>query len=169
MAEEDGEGAVAFGGRVEGGVAGVTGGRLGSAFAADGHGGGLDRVEAEFTQPQDDLVGAQVGAGLQAVVDGDAAGAEAELGGFEGEGRGEGHGVGATGARHEHERRLRALVRGVVKGAGVAGRTALGRTALGRTTGSRTAVLGEDVVEDAADRQAYRRDRRMGTHVRFPS
>jgi hypothetical protein len=30
-------------------------------------------------------------------------------------------------------------------------------------------VVGEDVVEDAADRQAYRRDRRMGTHVRFPS
>ncbi len=29
--------------------------------------------------------------------------------------------------------------------------------------------IGEDVVEYAADRQAYRRDRRMGTHVRCPS
>ncbi|GDY43735.1 hypothetical protein SANT12839_046170 [Streptomyces antimycoticus] len=27
----------------------------------------------------------------------------------------------------------------------------------------------EDVVEDAADREAYRGDRWMGTHVRFPS
>lgn len=29
--------------------------------------------------------------------------------------------------------------------------------------------VGQYVVEYAADRQAYRRDRRMGTHVRFPS
>jgi hypothetical protein len=29
--------------------------------------------------------------------------------------------------------------------------------------------IGQYVVEYAADRQAYRRDRRMGTHVRFPS
>ncbi|GAA3497448.1 hypothetical protein GCM10019016_045510 [Streptomyces prasinosporus] len=32
-----------------------------------------------------------------------------------------------------------------------------------------SAVVVEDVGQDAADRQAYRRDRRMGTHVRFPS
>ncbi|GAA0654819.1 hypothetical protein GCM10009535_37030 [Streptomyces thermocarboxydovorans] len=35
--------------------------------------------------------------------------------------------------------------------------------------GSVFSVFSEDVVEYAADRQAYRRDRRMGTHVRFPS
>ena len=102
----------------------------------------------------DDLGGAQVGAGLQTVVDGDAAGADAELGGLEGEGGGERHGVGAAGARDEHERRGRLLVRRP------AGEAVL---AQGRR------VVGEDVVEYAADRQAYRRDRRMGTHVRFPS
>jgi hypothetical protein len=35
--------------------------------------------------------------------------------------------------------------------------------------GVRGVLVVEEVVEDAADRQAYRRDRRMGTHVRFPS
>ena len=40
---------------------------------------------------------------------------------------------------------------------------------VGREAAGRPAVFGEDVVQDAADRQAYRRDRRMGTHVRFPS
>jgi hypothetical protein len=82
------------------------------------------------------------------VVDGEAAGAEAESGGLEGEGGGEGHGVGAAGAGHEDERRGRPLVRTLLGG---------------------SVVVGEEVVEDAADRQAYRRDRRMGTHVRFPS
>ena len=38
-----------------------------------------------------------------------------------------------------------------------------------RATGGGRVMVGEDVVEYAADRQAYRRDRRMGTHVRFPS
>jgi hypothetical protein len=38
-----------------------------------------------------------------------------------------------------------------------------------RDRGGGAVVFGEEVVEDAADRQAYRRDRRMGTHVRFPS
>ncbi|MDH6451917.1 hypothetical protein M2155_004325 [Streptomyces sp. SAI-119] len=148
VAEQDGERAMAFGRGVEGGVAGVARGGFGSAFAADGHGGGLDGVQAEFAQPEDDFLGAQVGAGLEAVVDGDPAGAQAEFGGLEGEGGGEGHGVGAAGAGDEHERRRRGLV-GTVLGSGV--------------------VVVEDVVEDAADRQAYRRDRRMGTHVRFPS
>ncbi len=104
MAEEDGDGAVAYGRVVEGGVAGVARCGLGSAGAADGHGEGLGRVEAELAQAQDDFFGAQVGAGLEAVVDGDAAGADAEFGGFEREGGSEGHGVGAAGACHEHER-----------------------------------------------------------------
>lgn len=104
---------MAFGRRVEGGVAGVTGGGLGAAFAADGDGDGLDGVEAEPAQAQGDFLGAQVGAGLEAVVDGDTAGADAELGGLEGEGGGEGHGVGAAGAGDEHEQRRRALARGV--------------------------------------------------------
>jgi hypothetical protein len=39
----------------------------------------------------------------------------------------------------------------------------------GSGTVGRSVMVVEDVVEDAADRQAYRRDRRMGTHVRFPS
>ncbi len=111
-----------------------------------------DRVETEFTQALDDFRGAQVGAGLETVVDGHAAGSDAELGGLEGEGGGEGHGVGAAGARHEHERRGRLLVREGV-----------------RDRGGGAVVFGEEVVEDAAYRQAYRRDRRMGTHVRFPS
>ncbi len=153
MAEQDGGGAVPGGAGVEGGVTGVPGCCLGAALAAHGHTGGLDGVQAQLAQAQDDLVGAQVGAGLEAVVDGDAAGPDAQLGGFEGEGGGEGHGVGAAGACDEHERRGRALVRGVPGGAG----------------GLEGLVVGEDVVEYAADRQAYRRDRRMGTHVRFPS
>ncbi len=159
MAEQDRGGAVAFGDGVEGGVAGVPGGGFRSAVAAHGHGDGLDRGEAEFAQAQDDLVGAEVGAGLEAVVDGDAAGADAELGRFESEGRGERHGVGTAGACDEHER----------------GGEPLGCAVRARADGLPGAVPGEavvvveDVVEDAADRQAYRRDRRMGTHVRFPS
>lgn len=85
---------------------------------------------------------AGVGAVLESVVDGDAAGAHGELAGLEGEGGGERHGVGAAGAGDEHE---------------------------GGVLGVRGGVLGENVVEYAADRQAYRRDRRMGTHVRCPS
>lgn len=159
MAEQDGGGAVAGGGFVQRGVAGVAGGGLRSSLAADGHGGGLHGVEAQFAQAQDDFFGAQVGAVLQAVVDGDAAGADAEPGCLEGEGGGERHGVGAAGARHEDER-----------GGGESGR-ALGRASGGRRGGDagRCVQFGEDVVEDAADRQAYRRDRRMGTHVRCPS
>ncbi len=156
---------MALGGGVEGGVAGVPGGGLGAArpaaaapvrgavrhpcLAADGDGDRLDGVQAEFAQPGGDLGGAQVGARLEAVVDGDAAGAQTGAGGFEGEGGGERHGVGAAGAGHEHERGGGPLV--------------------GREAAGRPAVFGEDVVQDAADRQAYRRDRRMGTHVRFPS
>ncbi len=116
VAEQDGDGAVPGGRVVEGGVAGVAGGGLGSARTADGHGDGLDRFEAEFAHAQDDFLGAQVGAGLQTVVDGDATGADAEFGGFEGEGGGEGHGVGAAGACHEHERGGGSLVRGSARG-----------------------------------------------------
>ena len=105
VAEQHGGGAEPVGGLVQGPVAGVAGGGLGSAFAADAHGDGLDRVEAERGQAGDDLGGAQVGAGLEAVVDGDAAGPDAELGGLEGEGGGERHGVGAAGAGDEDERR----------------------------------------------------------------
>ena len=157
VAEQHGGGAEAVGGGVQGAVAGVAGGGLGAAVPADAHGDGLDRVEAECGQAEDDLGGAQVGAGLQTVVDGDAAGADAEFGGFEGEGGGERHGVGAAGAGDEDERRgrLPCEVPGEAEGAD------------GDVRGGRE--VGEDVVEYAADRQAYRRDRRMGTHVRFPS
>lgn len=133
---------MALGGGVQGGVPGVAGGGLGAAVAAHGDGEGLDGGHAELDEAGDDVVGAQIGAGLQTVVHGDATGADAEFGGFEGESRGERHGVGAAGAGDEDER---------------------GGLAWG------TGVVGEDVVEYAADRQAYRRDRRMGTHVRFPS
>lgn len=112
VAEQDRGGAVAFDGGVQGGVAGVAGGGLGPAVAAHGDGDGLGRGEPQLGEAQHDLVGAQVGAGLQTVVDGDAAGTDAEFGGFEGEGGGERHRVGATGARDEHERRRRLLVRG---------------------------------------------------------
>ncbi len=104
VAEQDGGGAVAGRGGVQGGVACVAGGGFGAARAADADGDGLDGVQPQFAQAQDDLFGAQVGAVLQAVVDGDAAGPDAEPGGFEGEGGGERHGVGAAGAGHEHER-----------------------------------------------------------------
>lgn len=159
MAEQDGGGAVAGGGGVQRGVAGVAGGGFRAARAADRHGGGLHGVEAQLAQAQDDLFGAQVGAALQAVVDGDTAGADAEPGGLEGEGGGERHGVGTAGAGHEHERCRRGSGR------------ALGRGLDGRrgVDAGRSVQFGEDVVEDAADRQAYRRDRRMGTHVRCPS
>ncbi|BFO14093.1 hypothetical protein SHKM778_04810 [Streptomyces sp. KM77-8] len=80
MAEEDGGRAVPFGGGVQSGVACVAGGGLGAAVAADGDGDGLGGVEAEFAQPGDDVGGAQVRAGLEAVVDGDASRADAEVG-----------------------------------------------------------------------------------------
>ncbi|MBW8701789.1 hypothetical protein MBT84_19470 [Streptomyces sp. MBT84] len=149
VSEKDRGGAVALGRGVEGGVARVPGGCFGAAVAAHAHGDGLDRGQSELAHAQGDFLRAQVGAGLQTVVDRDAAGADAEFGRLEGQGGGERHGIGATRARHEHERRERTLVD---PSPGVLG---------GR--------LGEDVVEDAAHRQAYRRDRRMGTHVRFPS
>lgn len=135
---------MALGGGVQGGVPGVTGGGLGAAVAAHGHGEGLDGRHAQLDEASDHVVGAQIGAGLQTVVHGDATGADAEFGGFEGEGGGERHGVGAAGAGDHDERAERGLAWG-------------------------TGVVDEDVVEYAADRQAYRRDRRMGTHVRFPS
>lgn len=83
-------------GGVQGGVPGVAGGGLGAAFAAHGHGEGLDGGHTELDEAGDDVVGAQIGAGLQTVVHGDATGADAEFGGFEGEGGGERHGVGAA-------------------------------------------------------------------------
>jgi len=49
--------------------------------------------------------------------------------------------------------------------------TAVVPVALVMSTGSAFGVFGvfgEDVVEYAADRQAYRRDRRMGTHCPVP-
>jgi hypothetical protein len=104
VAEEDRGGAEAFGGLVEGGVAGGAGGGLGTAAAADGHGEGLGRFEGELGEPGDDLAGPVAGAGLQAVVDGDAPGPQTEAGGFEGEGGGERHRVGAAGAGDEYER-----------------------------------------------------------------
>ncbi|GAA3090931.1 hypothetical protein GCM10020254_39870 [Streptomyces goshikiensis] len=81
MAEQYGGGSEPVGGLVEGAVAGVARGGLGAALTADAHGDGLHRVEAECGHAGDDLGGAQVRAGLEAVVDGDAAGPDAELGG----------------------------------------------------------------------------------------
>src|SRR3954468_16221237 len=145
VAEQDGGGAVTFGRGGEGGVAGgAARGGLGTAFAADGHGGGLDGIQAEFAQPEDDFLGAQVGAGLEAVVDGDAAGADAELGSLEGEGGGEAHGVGTAGAGHEHERRGRALVRALLARDGTISRS--GTVGGSRTVGGSVMVV-EDVVE----------------------
>ncbi len=143
VAEEDRGGAVALGDGVQRGVAGVAGGGLGAArpAAVDPH--GLDGIEVEGRETAHDLGGTEVGARLEAVVDGDPAGPDPEAGGLEGEGGGEGHGVGTAGARDEHERRL-------AGGGGGGGRS-----------------QGEDVVENAADRQAYRRDRGVWTHVRM--
>ncbi len=95
---------MALGDGVQGGVPRVAGGGLGAALTADGDGDRLDRGEAEFGQTQDDLVGAEVGAGLETMVDGDPTGAQTEFGCFEGEGGGERHGVGAARARDEDER-----------------------------------------------------------------
>lgn len=134
-------------GGVERGVSGVPGGGFGPAVAADVHGRGLDGIEAQGGEPRDDFGGAEIGAGLQTVVHRHATGADAELGGLEGEGGGERHGVGAAGAGDKHQGR--------------------GARAFWHRVGD--AVVVEYVVEYAADRQAYRRDRRMGTHVRFPS
>jgi hypothetical protein len=194
VAEEDRGGAMTFGGGVQGGVPGVARGGLGASVTADGDGDRLGRGEPQLGEAQHDFVGAQLGAGLQTVVDGDATGADAEFGGFEGEGGGECHGVGAAGAGDEHERRRGDVLAGtgpgaraglVVRGARGSGDAAprsgggdafrVGRagargTACGRAPGVVGGrLLGQDVVEYAADRQAYRRDRRMGTHVRFPS
>ncbi|CAM5710979.1 hypothetical protein SCALM49S_10072 [Streptomyces californicus] len=77
---------MAFGGGVQGGVPGVAGGGFGAALASDVHGDGLDGVEVHGGEPGDDLGGAEGGALLEVVVDGDAAGPDAELAGLEGEG-----------------------------------------------------------------------------------
>lgn len=103
MAEQDGGGAVAFGGGVQRGVAGVAGGGLGAALASDVHGDGLDGVEVHGGEPGDDLGGAETGSRLEVVVDGDAAGPDGEFAGLERERGGERHGVGAAGAGDEHE------------------------------------------------------------------
>lgn len=169
MAEQDGGGAVAFGRRVQCGVAGVAGGGLGPAVVADPHRDGLDRVEVHGGEAVDDLGGPGVGAVLEAVVDGDAAGPDGEFAGLEGEGGGERHGIGATGACHQHQ--------GIGSfgkcGAPPAG-AGFGELGVRGASGVRSSFglfgeVGDDVVEYAADRQAYRRDRRMGTHVRCPS
>lgn len=138
MPEQHGGGAGAFRGGVEGRVPGVAGGGLRAALAAHGDRDGVHRVESETAQPVGHVDGAGRRAVLQAVVDGDAAGPDAELGRFEGEGGGEGHRIGSAAAGGQHE-------------------------------WAAAGVVGQDVLEYAADRQAYRRDRGVGTHVRFPS
>ncbi len=169
MAEEDGGGAVPLGGGVQRGVAGVPGGGLGTALAAHLDGHRVDRVQSEGAHPQDDLGGADVGAALEAVVDGDAAGPYAQPGRFEGQCGGEGHGVGAAGARDEHQggpvrRRGRQRRPGGPRGAH-------GDRLLRGGRGGRgvRGVVVQYVVKYAADRHAYRGDRWMGTHVRFQS
>jgi poly(A) polymerase len=83
---------------------------------------------------------------------------------------GEGAGGAARGARGDRPTGLGGARggggRGGVSGAGQRGGGATEGLGAVRGLGG---VCGEDVVEDAADRQAYRRDRGVGTHVRFPS
>lgn len=157
MPEEDGGGAAALGHRVQRGVPGIPRGSLGPAGPADGHGDRFDGVEPEAAEPGDDFGGPEFRAVLESVVDGDAARADGEFTGLEGQGGGERHGVGATGARDQHQR-LGPSVRGA---SGV-------RTGEVRACGL-FGLFVQYVVEYAANRQAYRCDRRMGTHVRCPS
>lgn len=94
-------------------------------------------------------------------------GPDGEFGGLEGEGGGEGHGVGAAGACHQHQRSVGAFG----ECGALPARTGFGELGVRGAPGvvGASGVFGEYVVEYAADRQAYRRDRRMGTHVRCPS
>ncbi len=167
MAEQHGGGAVAFGGGVQGRVAGVTGRGLGPALVADTHRDGLDRVEVHGGEAADDFGGAGVGAALEAVVDGDATGPDGEFAGLEGEGGGERHGIGAAGTRDQYQGGIGPFGE---RGAPPA-RPGLGELGVRGAPGTFGLIgeFGDDVVEYAADRQAYRRDRRMGTHVRCPS
>lgn len=103
MAEEHGGSAVAFGRVVQRRIARVAGRGLGSAFAAHVDGDGLDGIETQRAEAGGDFGRAEVGAVLEAVVDGDATGPDGELACLEGERGGEGHRVGAAGAGHEHE------------------------------------------------------------------
>ena len=96
VAEQDGDGARALGGRVEGRVAGRTAGGLGAAVVADRHPDDLDRVEAEAGQQPRDLGGVLGRSGLQTVVDGDRADPQRGRAALEGGGGGEGEGVGAA-------------------------------------------------------------------------
>lgn len=117
-----------------------------------------------------DLGGAGVGAVLEAVVDGDATGPDGEFPGLEGEGGGERHGIGAAGTRDQYQWGTGAFG----KCGAPPARPGLGELGMRGVRGAPGAFglfgeFGEYVVEYAADRQAYRRDRRMGTHVRCPS
>jgi hypothetical protein len=176
VGEEDRGGAVALRDGVERRVPRVARGGLGSAVPADGDRDRLDGAELHRREAGDDFGGTDVGPGLEAVVDGDAAGPDTELGRFEGEGGGEAHRIGSAGAGDQNEG---AVGSEGAEAAGRAGRPGVGGRARADTGGEGTrgglgerrmrCVVGEDVVENAADRQAYRRDRRMGTHVRCPS
>lgn len=94
-------------------------------------------------------------------------GPDVEFAGFEGEGGGECHGIGAAGACHQHQGGIGAFG----ECGALSARAGFGKLGVRGAPGVLGApgVFGEYVVEYAADRQAYRRDRRMGTHVRCPS
>ncbi len=105
VAEQHGGRAVPLRDRVQRGVPALARGGFG-AGAGPSHldGDRLDRRQAESGEPVGHVLGPLGGAGLQAVVDRDAAGAQAEAGGLERERGGEGHRVGAAGAGDEDER-----------------------------------------------------------------
>lgn len=151
MAEQDGDRAVPLGGRVQGRVAGIPGGGLGAALAADPDGDRLDRVEAELAQPVGDLVGPLGGARLEAVVDGDGADPQTDLGGLEGGGDGERHGVRAAADGDQDQRRA-----GRGGGAGQPGRVAVGVADQRGADGGRQRGGGHRHAGDALARLAGR-------------
>ncbi len=142
---------------------------------------GVHRVQAERAQPAGHLDRAGGGALLEAVVDGDRAGPEADPGGLEGGGGGQGHGVGPAAAGHQDERGVRcgagpggaALgVLGVDVADGVEDRPGVGGRGAGLGAGRRVGGvaaegvgnLGGDVVQHPAYCQAYRGHCGMRTH-----
>lgn len=166
VAKKHGGGTVTFRDRVERRVAGISGGRLRATGPSYGNGLGFHRIKAEGGQPVDDFSCSRGGAGLKAVIDGDSPGAHAKTGRFEGQGGGEGHGVRSARARHQD---------GGAGGRALAGRKGGLNTGGSRgqgIDGSRAAarrVCVDDIVQNAANRQAYRGDRGVGTHIRITS
>jgi hypothetical protein len=104
VAEQDGGGTVVPGRRVKRGVPGRPGGGLGSGARAGRrhrHRDAAHRVKAELGQQRRHVGGTLTGTGLEPVVDGHAAGPQAQPRRHEGRGRGQREGVGAAGARDQ--------------------------------------------------------------------